>query len=62
MHDTHISLKLQLFKGRLFEAFQKEKLVHKAKQEYESDEEPETYLTYKHNLLHTAIAKFILTI
>ena len=30
MRDTHVSLKLQLFKGRLFDAFKKEKAEHKA--------------------------------
>ena len=33
MRDTHLSLKLQLFKGSLFEAFKKEKAEHKAKSE-----------------------------
>ena len=45
MRATHLSLKLQLFKGRLFEAFKKEKAEHKAKSEEDSDEEPQTYLT-----------------
>ena len=53
MRDTHLSLKLQLFKGRLFEAFKKEKAEHKAKLEEDSDEEPQTYLTYVNNLLHS---------
>ena len=53
MRDTHFSLKLQLFKGRLFEAFKKEKAEHKAKSEEDSDEEPQTYLTYVNNLLHS---------
>ena len=37
MRDTHLSLKLQLFKGRLFDAFKKEKAEHKAKSEEDSD-------------------------
>ena len=32
MRDTHLSLKLQLFEGRLFEAFKKEKAEHKKNQ------------------------------
>ena len=52
MRDTHLSLKLQLFKGRLFDAFKKEKAEHKAKSEEDSDEEPQTYLTYVNSLLH----------
>ena len=44
MHDTHLSLKLQLIKGRLFDAFKKEKAEHKAKSEEDSDEEPQNYL------------------
>ena len=43
MRDTHLILKLRLFKGRLFDAFKKEKAEHKAKSEEDSDEEPETY-------------------
>ena len=53
MRDTHLSLKLQLFKGRLFDAFKKERAEHKAKSEEDSDEEPQTYLTYVNNLLHS---------
>ena len=53
MRDIHLSLKLQLFKGRLFEAFKIEKAEHKAKLEEDSDEEPLTYLTYVNNLLHS---------
>ena len=53
MRDTHLSLKLQLFKGRLFDAFKKEKAERKAKSEEDSDEEPQTYLTYVNNLLHS---------
>ena len=37
MRDIHLSLKLQLFKGRLFDAFKKEKEEHKAKFEDDSD-------------------------
>ena len=58
MRDTHLSLKLQLFKGRLFEAFKKEKAEHKAKTEEDSDEEPQTYLTYVNNLLHSLFSNF----
>ena len=53
MRETHLSLKLQLFKGRLFDAFKKEKAEHKAKSADDSDEEPQTYLTYVNNLLHS---------
>ena len=42
--DTHLSLKLQLFKGRLFDAFKKEKAEHKANSEEDLDEEPQIYL------------------
>ena len=52
MRDTHLFLKLQLFKGRLFDAFKKEKAEHKAKSEDDSDDEPEPYLPYVNNLLH----------
>ena len=52
MQDTHLSLKLQLSKSRLFGAFKKEKAEHKAKLEEDSKEEPQTYLTYVNNLLH----------
>ena len=50
MRDTHLSLKLQLFRGKLFDAFKKEKAEYKAKLENDSDEEPQTYLTYVNNL------------
>ena len=53
MRDTHLSLKLQLLKGRLFDAFKKEKAEHKAKSENDSDEEPQTFLTYVNNLLYS---------
>ena len=46
MRDTHLSLKLQLFKGRLFDAFKKEKSEHKGTSEENSDEEPQAYSTY----------------
>ena len=42
MRDTHLSLKLQLFKGRLFDVFKKEKAKHEAKSEEDLDEEPQT--------------------
>ena len=51
MRDTHLSLKLQLFKGRLFDSSQIENAEHKAKSEEDSDEEPQTYLTYINNLI-----------
>ena len=53
MRDIHLSLKLQLFKGRLFDAFKKGKAENKAKLEEGSDEEPQTYLTYVNNLIHS---------
>ena len=53
MRDTHLSLKLQLFKRRLFDAFKKEKAEHKAKSEEDSDEELQTYLIYTNNLVHS---------
>ena len=56
MRDTHLSLKLQLFKGILFDAFKKEKAEYKAKSEDDSDEEPQTYLTYVNNLLHSVFS------
>ena len=46
-------MKLQLFNGRWFEAFKKEKTEHKSKSEDDSDEEPQTYPTYVSNLLHS---------
>ena len=53
MRDTHLSFKLQFFKGRLFDAFKREKAEHKAKSEDDSDEEPEPYLIYVNNLRHS---------
>ena len=53
MRDTQLSLKLQLFKGRLFAAFKKEKAEHKAKSENDSVEEPQTYFSYVNNLVHS---------
>ena len=53
MRDTHLSLKLQLFKGRLFDAFKKEKAEQEAKSDEDSDEEPQTYLFYVNNLLQS---------
>ena len=40
----------------MFEAFNKEKAEHKAKSEEDSDEEPQTYLTYVNNLLHSTLS------
>ena len=57
MRDTHLSLKLQLIKRRLFEAFKIEKAEHKAKSEEDSDEEPQTYLTYINNLLYCLFSR-----
>ena len=45
MRDTHLNLKLQIFIGRLFDAFKKQKAEHNAKTEVDLDEEPESYLT-----------------
>ena len=56
MRDTHLSLKLQLFKGRLFDAFKREKAELKAKSEDDSDEELEPFLINVNNV------KFIFTI
>ena len=53
MHYIHLSLKLQLFKRRLFDAFKTEKAEHKAISEEDSDEEPKTYSTYENNLLQS---------
>ena len=58
MRITHLSLKLHLFKERLFEAFKKEKAEHKAKSEEDSDEEPQTYLTYVSILLHSLFSNY----
>ena len=41
MRDAHLSLKLQFFKGRLFDALKREKSKPKAKSENDSDGEPE---------------------
>ena len=57
MQDNHIRLKLHLFKGRLFDVFEKEKAEHKAKSEEDSDEEPYSYLTYVNNLLNSLFSK-----
>ena len=53
MGDNQLSLKLQLIKGGLFDAFRKQKAEHKAKSKDDSNEEPQTYLTYVSNLLHS---------
>ena len=37
----------------MFDAFKKERAEHKEKSEEDSDEEPQTYLTYVNNLLHS---------
>ena len=59
IRETHLSLKLQLFKGILFDAFKKEEAENKAKSEDDSDEDPQTYLIYVSNLLHSPIMKLI---
>ena len=59
IRETHLSLKLQLFKGSLFDAFKKEEAEYKAKSEDDSDEDPQTYLIYVSNLLHSLIMKLI---
>ena len=53
MRDSHLSFKLQLFNERLFDAFKREKVEHKAKSADDADEEPESYLTYVSNLLNS---------
>ena len=58
MRDTHLNLKLHLFKGRLFGAFKK-KSEHKAKSEDESDEESESYLTYVNNPLFSLFSECV---
>ena len=44
IRDTHLSLKLQIINITLFDAFKREKVEHSAKEEDESDEEPEPYI------------------
>ena len=62
MRDTHFSLELQLFKGRLFDAFKREKAEHKAKSQEDSDEEPQTYVKkLLHSLLSNCEGYFINT-
>ena len=56
MRDTHLSLKLQLFKGRLIDTFKTEKTEHNTKSEEDLDEEPQTDLTYVNNLLHSLLS------
>ena len=58
MLDTNLSFKLQLFNGRLSDAFKLEQAEHKAKSEEDSDEEPQTYLTYLNNLLHSLFSNY----
>ena len=53
MRDIHLSFMLQVIEGKFFDAFNKEKAGHKAKSEEDSDEEPQTYLVYVSNLLHS---------
>ena len=57
IRDTNLSLKVQLFKGRQFDAFKREKTEHKVKSEEVSDEEPGRYLTFVSNLLHSLLSK-----
>ena len=58
MLDTHLSLNLHFFKGRLFDAFKNEKAEHKAKSKDDSYEEPEQDLTYVNKLLYSLFSKF----
>ena len=58
MCDIQLSLKLQLFERRLFDAFKRDKAEHKAKSDDDSDEEPEPYLNYAHNLLNSLLPNF----
>ena len=58
MRNNHLSLKLQLFKGRLFDAFKKENAEHKAKSEEDSDEESQSYLTHVYNLVRYLLTKY----
>ena len=58
MRDNHLSLKLQLFKGGLFDAFKKGKTEFKAKSEEDSDEEAQNYLTYVYSLLSSLFTKY----
>ena len=51
MLDNHLSVKLQVFKGRLFDAFKRERAEHKAIYEEDSDEERKLYLAFGNNLL-----------
>ena len=51
MRGIHLSFMFQLIEG--IDAFNKEKAGHKAKSEEDSDEEPQTYLVYVSNLLHS---------
>ena len=53
MRDTHLSLRLQLSKGRVFGAFKIEKAEHKKKSEDDSREEPDPSLIYVSNLPHS---------
>ena len=59
--DTHISLKLQLFKGRVFDVFKRAKADLKTKTEDESDKKPELHLTLINYTLPFSVVKFILT-
>ena len=45
MRDTHFGWKLQLFQLKFSDVSRREKAEHKAKSEYDSDEEPKPYLT-----------------
>ena len=46
VRETHLSLRLQLFKENLFNAFKKEKAELKSKSQDDSVEEPQTYLKH----------------
>ena len=51
MTPIHLGSKLQLFRGKLFDAFKVKKSRRSAKSEADSDEDPESFLTYINNLL-----------
>ena len=44
--------KVLFFKGRLFDAFKRDKAEHRGKSEDDSYKEPKFYLPYENNLLH----------
>ena len=60
MCDIHLSLKLEInySKENCLNILKKEKAELKAKSEEDSDEEPQTYLTYVNNLLHSLFSNW----